>query len=211
MVATRLLGSAITAPDELVVREFELVEWEEPPPPPPEPEPDEPDDMPPPPPAAALPDLLPTDDLEAPTMATTNQPVPLTLGVDSFSSATSVASLPQPQPTKAPPKVAPPRPAAPPKKSTYNIGELDSKPNVISYPRVSFPRSLSRKGIKQGKALVEVTIAPNGRSSLRRIISISHPELEGEVTKLVNGARFSPPRKNGEPVSATMRWPLVIR
>ncbi len=216
MILTRLLSPQPEETDDIELRVVELVDWQEPPPPPPEPE-TEPEEQVPPPPMAMVPNLLPTDDPDTPTLATTDQPVPMELGVEEFSLETQVAALPTrtpPKPKAAPAptrtKPAPSRPA-PPKKSSYSIGELDGKPRVISVPSVRFPRSLPRKGVTEGTVMVEVSISPSGRSSLRRIVSASHPELRDAATRIANGARFTPPKKNGQAVTAVMRWPLKIR
>ncbi|HUF60893.1 MAG TPA: energy transducer TonB [Verrucomicrobiales bacterium] len=117
----------------------------------------------------------------------------------------------RPRPNPAPqPAPTPPRPA-PPVKSVYPAGELDGKPTLRNHPSPPFPRELSRRGITQGRAVLDIEIDPSGRVTVRGVISISHPELRAMALETARRARFTTPKKDGKPVRARFRWPLILK
>jgi len=212
--ASRLLVSAVGAPG-LTVREIDRVP--DPASPSPPPPPAEEDELPPPVPpvllpAVALEDVDALPDMSRIPVAKAEAPMDVSLPVDLFSADIAPAPLPRVGPVRrmaARSGLPPPKP--PPAKSVYSVGDLDSKPRLISYPSVSFPSALARRGVRRGTVVLEVEIDARGRVRVRSVVSATHPELVAKARKIAGGAQFTPPRHRGRPVRAVMRWPIVIR
>ena len=202
---------------DLEIREIETATFEPPPPPPP-PE-DPPPDAPPPPPALTNVSTLP-DPTRVP-IPQAQVPMDITAPTETFFTDLAPAPLPvAPTPTRAatrpqpsaPSSPAPVRKPSPPPvaKSHYAANELDGTPRLLRHGPASFPSSLSRKGVSRGTVIFEVELSTSGAVSVRRVVSSTHPELVSPARRVASGARFTPPRKNGQPVKAIMRWPIVI-
>ncbi len=214
----RLFTMETTIP-ELEIREIETTTYEPPPPPPPMEEP--PPDAPPPPPAltsvSSLPDptRIPIPqarvpmDIIAPTETFFTDLAPAPLPVAPVAGRPRPAPVAQPTVTAAKPAIR--RPTPPPvAKSHYSTNELDGTPRVLRHGSTSFPSSLSRQGVTRGTVTFEVELSTSGSVSVRRVVSSTHPELVAPARRVASGARFTPPKKNGQPVKAIMRWPIVI-
>lgn len=212
---TRLLAPANVTSD-LTLREIEITSEPEPPPPPPEEEP--PPDAPPPPPS-----LTEVSEVPDPAMVPipkADVPMDVTMPVDPFFTDVAPAPLPQPVVRERPrpaaraesrPSVAP-RPAPRPVlKSSYSVGELDGKPQLLRHGRASFPSSLARKGVSQGTVTLRVEINASGGVRVLGVISATHQELVASARKVAAGSKFTTPKKNGQSVKAVMAWPIVIR
>jgi len=206
LVATRLLMGDHPV---MEIRSMEVLEIAAPTPPPPPPDPLE---EPPPPPPNHLPKLeLQLDRIAPPLKATLDRAPDLTMQTAMFELEVDPPKAP-PKPTPKP--VSKPRPPAPkpqPVRSTYSAGELDSMPRLLNSPSASYPSSLSRQGIKEGRVVLEIEISTSGRVSVRRVIRSSHSEFTSMATSIASRARFSTPTKNGTPVKAVYQWPLVLR
>lgn len=203
---------------ELEIREIETTTFEPPPPPPPPEEP--PPDAPPPPPALTNVSTLP-DPTRVP-IPHAQVPMDITAPTENFFTDLAPAPLPvapAPVRTRTVPKPSAPSPAPattrrpnppPAAKSHYNANELDGTPRLLRHGSASFPSSLARKGVTRGSVTFEVELSTSGSVSIRRVVSSTHPELVASARRVASGARFTPPRKNGQPVKAIMRWPIVI-
>ncbi len=171
---------------------------------------------PPPPPPAALPRLDVQIEKVAPALRATLDPrVDLTMRTSDFELEAEPAPSPQLRPPQARgasggPPAAPRRPSQQ-VKSTYEAGELDAKPRLLNRPSVSYPSTLRRRGVREGRVLLEVAISAGGRASVRRVLSSSHPEFTKMARSYASRARFSVPKKDGRPVTAIYRWPLILR
>jgi protein TonB len=208
----RLFTVPSNIPD-LEIREVDTVIFEPPPPPPVEETPDTP---PPPPPA-----LMEVSSLPDPTripVPRADVPMDITAPVEDFFADLEPAPLPSPPKPPASPKAGSSQqffrkeqnyqPAA---KSRYSAGELDSMPRVLSYGSFEFPSSLARKGVNQGTVTLEVEISASGASTIRRVISSTHPELIPQARRVATGARFTVPKHKGKPVKAILSWPIVLK
>ena len=212
----RLFVVQADVPD-MEIREIETATLEPPPPPPPPEEP--PPDAPPPPPALANVSTLP-DPTRVP-IPQAQVPMDITAPTETFFTDLAPAPLPvAPQPAARSPRKSseqffkreenyrpPPPPVA---KSHYNANELDGTPRLLRHGSASFPSTLARKGVSRGTVVFEVELSTSGAVSVRRVVSSTHPELVSPARRVASGARFTPPRKNGQPVKAIMRWPIVI-
>jgi protein TonB len=221
MVAARLFDSN-SQPDR-EIRKLETIEEVAMPAPPPPP-PIEPDQPPPPPPPPTLPRLeIQLENIAPPVTATLDRRVDLTMETVDFSLEIDPIAAPrlalQPVSKPAPPRPRtstpePPKPAPSPKpvmKQSYSAGELDARPRLINRPAAAYPAALLRQGVKQGRVVLEVAISSSGGVSVRRVISSSHPELAAMARSFASRARFTVPRKNGQPVTAIYQWPLILK
>ncbi len=104
---------------------------------------------------------------------------------------------------------SPPKDAAP--SGTIAAGRLDELPHLLNSPSVAFPASVRHKGITQGRAVLEVEIDIRGRVTVKRILEISDSALESTARNFAAAARFSTPRRGGQPVRTLFRWPLTLR
>ena len=201
---------------DLAIREIETVTFEPPPPPPPPEEP--PPDAPPPPPT--LTNLSPLPDPSRVPVPQADVPMDITLPVENFHTDLAPAPLPD---APTPPKPVqhsqqffkkeqnynrtPPTPVA---KSHYDANELDGTPRLLRHGSATFPSSLARQGISRGTVVLEVELSTAGSVSVRRVVSSTHPDLVAPARRVAAGARFTPPKRNGQAVKAIMRWPIII-
>lgn len=93
----------------------------------------------------------------------------------------------------------------------FTFEDLAEAPRLINQPRFRFPRELARRGVDEGKVIVEIEIKPNGRAELRRIISSTHPELEDAAREIVRSARFTKPEVDGRARTVRGRFPLILQ
>lgn len=94
---------------------------------------------------------------------------------------------------------------------TFTSNQLDNSPKLVSRPSVTFPESLIEKGITEGKVTLEVLINSAGKVNVRRVLDSSHSDLTAMARAFASNSRFTPPRKNGRPVNALFKWPLILR
>lgn len=215
LVATRWFDAG-RMPDR-EIRELEVIEPVALPAPPPPP-PLDPEEPPPPPPPPRLPQLeVQLENVAPPVRATIDRRIDLTMQTADFvlevdPPPTPIAApRPTPAPRPAPVRSAPkPAPRAP-MKTTYSAGELDARPRLVNRPAATYPSSLLRQGVRQGKVTLEVSISTSGRVTVRRVISSSHPDFSAMARSFAGRARFTVPRKNGQPVTAIYQWPLVLK
>ena len=145
---------------------------------------------------------------------------------------------PPPAPTPELPKldidfdsVAPPIQAAPPQEiqlrlemtdfapqnqqarehMTFSSTDLDTQPRLVTKPSVSYPASQEARGITEGKVTLEVLISSSGKVKIRKVVESSHPEFTEMARRFATGSRFTPPKKDGRPVNALFKWPLILR
>jgi periplasmic protein TonB len=210
----RIFVVSADVPD-LAIREIEVT-FEPPPPPPPPEEP--PPDAPPPPPTLTNLSTLP-DPSRVP-IPQADLPMDITMPVENFHADLAPAPLPvAPEPirTKHPQqffkkeenyrRTPPPPPVA---KSHYDANELDGTPRLLRHGSATFPASLAGQGVSRGTVVLEVELSTAGSVSVRRVVSSTHPDLVAPARRVASGARFTPPKRNGEAVKAIMRWPIII-
>jgi TonB family protein len=213
----RIFVVSADVPD-LSIRQVETVTFEPPPPPPP---PEEtPPDAPPPPPA--LTNLSELPDPTRVAMPTTDVPMDITLPVENFHADLEPAPLPvaakPPKPARVDHKEQffkkeqnyKPSPPPPVAKSHYSTNELDGTPRLLRHGSATFPSSLARQGVSKGTVVFEVELSTSGSVSVRRVVSSTHPDLVSPARRVASGARFTPPKRNGQAVKAIMRWPITI-
>jgi len=93
----------------------------------------------------------------------------------------------------------------------FTFEDLAEAPRLINQPRFRFPSQLARRGIDEGRVVVEIDILPNGRAELRRIISSTHPDLEEAAREIVRSARFTKPEVDGRAQTVRGRFPLILQ
>ncbi len=145
---------------------------------------------PPPPPQTDLPKLdLQIDPVAPPVKASIDQDIDLNLNFADFA----------------------PRNEQPREAMTFNLADLDSQPRLVNNPSVKFPQSQKDRGISEGRVTLEVYISSAGKVTIKRILSSTHEDFTAMARSFVNKARFTPPKKDGRPVNALFKWPLVLK
>ena len=110
------------------------------------------------------------------------------------------------KPAEFTPATQPPKAA-----NLYSSAHLDTQPTLINRPTVTFPETQARRGVEEGKVVLEVLINSSGKVRVRRVISSSHPDFIPMAKSFATRARFTPPKKDGRVVNALFNWPLVLR
>lgn len=210
----RIFVVSADVPD-LKIREIETVTLNSPPPPPP---PQElPPDAPPPPPS--LMNLSQIPDPSRVTIPQADVPMDITLPVENFHADLAPAPLSiasNPMPAKHSQQFfkreqnykTMPLPSG--AKSHYAANELDGTPRLLRHSSATFPASLARKGVSRGTVVLEVELSTSGSVNVRSVISATHADLVSPARQVASGARFTPPKRNGQAVNAIMRWPIII-
>ena len=94
--------------------------------------------------------------------------------------------------------------------NALGLDQLDSMPNLLTPLRVTFPRSLSRRGITSVTVKLEILIDQHGAVTLISVVENPYPELQPEIRRIVRDSRFSAPMKDGQPARARFIWPVEI-
>ena len=92
----------------------------------------------------------------------------------------------------------------------FTFADLTEVPHIISTPRFSFPRSLTRRGITSGKVVLLIEIDTRGKAKVLEILSSSHELLEPVAEKVVRESLFSIPKVDGEPQTVRGEWPIYL-
>ncbi len=93
----------------------------------------------------------------------------------------------------------------------FAASDLDNQPRLISRPSVAFPKAQQARGVKEGRVTLEVLIRSSGSVTVRRVIESPHPDFTRMARTFATGSRFTPPKKDGRPVTALFKWPLILR
>lgn len=94
--------------------------------------------------------------------------------------------------------------------------DIDATPEPVGgmeaiQAAVREPEEVS-KGNKEGEVIVEATISSDGRVVSTKIAQSSgFPGMDSEAMLAVSRATWKPARKNGRPVTATVRVPVVFQ
>ena len=86
------------------------------------------------------------------------------------------------------------------------VKSLDRIPQVISSKFVAPPKEIIRKGIKRISTEVEIIIDQQGKPFIKRIIDPIYPEMIATIREWIKHARFTVPKKNGQPVQAVYSY-----
>ena len=166
--------------------------------------------QPPPPPMKLLPKLeLQLENVSPPILADLSPDINLSMLTPEFE--TEAQLQPIDTALQQPAALTPGPPRTIPTASSYSAGELDSRPRLLNNPSPGYPRSLLRRGIREGKVVLEVAISTTGKVTIKRVISSSDPEFTRMARSFATRSRFTVPKKNGRPVTAIYRWPLILR
>lgn len=93
----------------------------------------------------------------------------------------------------------------------FTFDDLPEAPRLIHSPDFRFPSALLRRGISEGKVVVEIDILPDGTARLHRIHSASDRALEPVARDILARARFTRPIVDGRPHIVRGRFPLVLK
>ncbi len=93
---------------------------------------------------------------------------------------------------------------------TFDMAELERRPEVISQVAPSYPSEL-RKAKVEGAVTLVFVLSETGAVEEPRIESASHPQFEKPALDAVRRWRFKPGLKDGQPVRTFMRLPMRFR
>lgn len=92
----------------------------------------------------------------------------------------------------------------------FNVQDLDELPRPIRQVKMEPPNRFRQERIS-GLVKLEIMIDEEGRTTVRKIIESSHPDLEQPAREALRQWVWSPPKKNGEPVKARYVLPIGFR
>ncbi len=92
----------------------------------------------------------------------------------------------------------------------HNATDLDRPPRPVGSAGLELPWQLRRKKI-QGEIVLSVELSAEGEVLTADIDSSDLPEFEAFVLTQVRTWKFTPPTRDGQPVSARARLPIPIR
>jgi len=95
--------------------------------------------------------------------------------------------------------------------SLFRFEDLQKAPRLVDAPPYRFPRELVRRGVREGRVVVDIEILPDGSAKFRRIVSSTHPELEAIARRIIRGARFTRPKVEGEARRVRGHFPLILK
>ncbi len=104
-----------------------------------------------------------------------------------------------------------PEQEAPLAQMTFSSVDLDSQPRLVNRPAVTFPPSQRRRGVNQAKVVLEVLISSAGTVTVKRVLESPHDDFTAMARSFATRARFTPPKKDGRPVQALFKWPLLLK
>ena len=93
----------------------------------------------------------------------------------------------------------------------FGLDELDDIPRLLTRVKTVYPRVLVKQGILQTIVKLDVFIDETGKPSLVAIRSKHQKALSNTINELIKRARFTPPTKDGQPVSARFVWPVEFQ
>ncbi len=88
--------------------------------------------------------------------------------------------------------------------------DLDETPRPVAFEPLDFPRALRLEPV-EGEVVLRLTLAPDGRVARAEVERSDLPAFDTFVRDSVSEWRFTPPRRDGEPVDASVRLPVPIR
>jgi len=100
---------------------------------------------------------------------------------------------------------------APLAQMTFASTDLDAQPRLVNKPSVTFPAAQKRAGVNEARVVLEVLISSGGVVTVKRVLESPHDDFTSMARSFATRARFTPPKKDGRPVNALFRWPLILR
>ena len=94
---------------------------------------------------------------------------------------------------------------------TFASADLDSQPRLVNNPSVTYPSSQRNAGVTQAKVVLEVMISSGGIVTVKRVLESPHDDFTQMARSFATRARFTPPKKDGRPVNALFKWPLILK
>ncbi len=92
----------------------------------------------------------------------------------------------------------------------FNLNQLDTLPSLITKARIVMPESLKKRGVRQVRLRLDVTISSSGKVTLNRVVENPYAEFDKEIQRLIRRSKFTPPKRDGEIVNARFIWPIDI-
>lgn len=89
----------------------------------------------------------------------------------------------------------------------FDVKDLDERPRPLGNPRFPTPIEAKRERIS-GSFRIEVAINEQGATRVLKVLAADPSRFTAEVTTWLETVRFTPPKKNGEAVSARYVVPV---
>ena len=93
---------------------------------------------------------------------------------------------------------------------TFDVSELEKKPEAISQAAPTYPADL-RKAKIEGLVTLLFVLNEEGRVEDARVENSSRPEFEKPALEAVRKWRFRPGMKDGQPVRTFIKYPIRFR
>lgn len=97
----------------------------------------------------------------------------------------------------------------PDNKAVLNVTSLDAKPVVRTRSAPQYPFELRRQNIS-GEAVVEFVVNAKGDVENARVVKATHPEFGEAAVAAVSRWKFSPGKKDGQPVATRLTTPITF-
>ncbi len=91
---------------------------------------------------------------------------------------------------------------------TLKVKNLDQIPKVISYKFIKAPAKMVKRRIKRIESKVEIIIDQQGVPYIKSIVDPGYVEMIDIIRQWIKHARFTIPKKNGQPVQALYLYSL---
>ena len=96
-------------------------------------------------------------------------------------------------------------------RKVFTFADLPQPPHIINTPRITFPRELIQRGIKEGKVVLLIEIDERGKAKVLSVLSSTHSRLEPVAKGIAKRALFTIPEVDGTPVKVQGEWPLYLQ
>ncbi len=95
-------------------------------------------------------------------------------------------------------------------KIIYNAAELDALPAATRRVSPEHPGRLRAEPTADYKAVLEFIVDETGRPRFPALVSASHPEFGNRAVEALLQWQFTPPMRDGKPVSARVRQEFIF-
>lgn len=89
----------------------------------------------------------------------------------------------------------------------HGMSDVDSVPRALASPRPAYPSIMRSRG-KEGVVRLMITIDKRGNIENVQVLHSDHSRFKSAVMRVIHRWRFSPGKKNGQPVRVKMILPF---
>ncbi len=95
--------------------------------------------------------------------------------------------------------------------SSFGLADLDALPRLLTPLQIKFTPDMNRKGVKKFIAKLHIQIDQLGQVIFKSIKENPYPQLNQALIGLARSAKFTPPKRHGQPVKAEFIWPIALK